>query len=76
MEPSSGNSGPQQVAPVLLPRRRNNLDSSWTPKKVAAARPLAGLQKAQSVHCLVAHGEDPSRFNSRSGEWGTCMWAC
>ncbi|XP_060227525.1 mitogen-activated protein kinase-binding protein 1 isoform X3 [Meriones unguiculatus] len=59
-EPSSGNSGPQRVAPVLLPRRRNNLDSSWAPKKVAAARPLAALQKAQSVHCLVAHDELPS----------------
>ncbi|XP_026643510.1 mitogen-activated protein kinase-binding protein 1 isoform X1 [Microtus ochrogaster] len=60
MEPSSGNSGPQQVAPVLLPRRRNNLDNSWAPKKMAPARSLAGLQKAQSVHSLIPQDEVPS----------------
>lgn len=68
MEPSSGNSGPQKVAPVLLPRRRNNPDNSWTPKKMAATCPIAGLQKAQSVHCLVVQGEDPVGLSSR--EWG------
>lgn len=61
MEPSSGNSGPKQVAPVLLPRRRTNLDNSWASKKTAATRPLAGLQKAQSVHSLVPQDEVPSR---------------
>lgn len=60
MEPSSGNSGPKQVAPVLLTRRRNNLDNSWASKKMAATRPLAGLQKAQSVHSLVPQDEVPS----------------
>ncbi|XP_040602014.1 mitogen-activated protein kinase-binding protein 1 isoform X4 [Mesocricetus auratus] len=54
VEPSSGNSGPQQVAPVLLPRRRSsNRNNSWAPKKMATTRPLARLQKAQSVHSLV-----------------------
>lgn len=57
MEPSSSNSGPQQVAPVLLPRQRNNLHNSWAPKKMAPARSLAGLQKAQSVHSLVPQGK-------------------
>ncbi|XP_053452112.1 mitogen-activated protein kinase-binding protein 1 isoform X3 [Nycticebus coucang] len=51
-EPSSGSPSPQKAAPVLLPRRRLNPDRSWTPKKVATASPLAGLQKAQSVHSL------------------------
>lgn len=60
MEPSSGNSGPKQVAPVLLTRRHNNLDNSWASKKMAATRPLAGLQKAQSVHSLVPQDEVPS----------------
>ncbi|XP_041534964.1 mitogen-activated protein kinase-binding protein 1 isoform X3 [Microtus oregoni] len=60
MEPSSGNSGPQQVAPVLLPRRRNNLDNTWAPKKMAPARSLAALQKAQSVHNLIPQDEVPS----------------
>lgn len=60
MEPSSGNSGPKQVAPVLLPRRRTNLDNSWASKKMAATQPLAGLQKAQSVHSLVPQDEVPS----------------
>ncbi|XP_077620739.1 mitogen-activated protein kinase-binding protein 1 isoform X4 [Crocuta crocuta] len=58
-EPSSGNGGPQQTVPVLLPRRRLNLDSSWSPKRVAAASPLGGLQKAQSVQSLVPQDEAP-----------------
>ncbi|XP_012621945.2 mitogen-activated protein kinase-binding protein 1 isoform X1 [Microcebus murinus] len=59
-EPSFGNPSPQQVAPVLLPRRRLNPDSSWAPKRVATASPLAGLQKAQSVHSLAPQDEVPS----------------
>ncbi|XP_034351009.1 mitogen-activated protein kinase-binding protein 1 isoform X1 [Arvicanthis niloticus] len=59
MEPSSGNSGPKQVAPVLLPRRHNNLDNSWASKKMVATRPIAGLQKAQSVNSLVPQEEVP-----------------
>lgn len=70
MEPSSGNSGPQQVAPVLLPRRRSNLDNSWAPKKMATTCPLAQLQKAQSVHSLVPQGEEPGVLSSRVWE----MW--
>ncbi|XP_023423308.1 mitogen-activated protein kinase-binding protein 1 isoform X6 [Cavia porcellus] len=50
---SSGNPGSHEAAPVLLPRRRHNPDSSWVPKKVATASPLTGLQKAQSVHSLM-----------------------
>lgn len=68
MEPSSGNSGPKQVAPVLLPRRRNNLDNSWASKKMAATRPVARLQKAQSVHSLVPQGKEPGGLNYRL--WG------
>ncbi|KAL2790408.1 mitogen-activated protein kinase-binding protein 1 isoform a [Daubentonia madagascariensis] len=58
-EPSSGNPSSQQTAPVLLPRRRLNTDS-WAPKRVTTASPLAGLQKAQSVHSLVPQDEAPS----------------
>eukprot|EP00071_Canis_lupus_P035192 XP_022268749.1 mitogen-activated protein kinase-binding protein 1 isoform X5 [Canis lupus familiaris] len=59
-ETSSGNAGPQQAVPVLLPRRRLNLDSSWAPKRVAAASsPLGGLQKARSVQSLVLQDEGP-----------------
>ncbi|XP_020029817.1 mitogen-activated protein kinase-binding protein 1 isoform X3 [Castor canadensis] len=58
-EASPGNPSPQQAVPVLLPRRRNNLDSSWAPKRTAMATPLAGLQKAQSVHNLVPQDEVP-----------------
>lgn len=68
MEASSGNTGPKQVAPVLLPRRRNNLDNRWASKKMAATRPLAGLQKAQSVHSLVPQGKEPGGLNYRL--WG------
>nr|XP_004660952.2 mitogen-activated protein kinase-binding protein 1 isoform X2 [Jaculus jaculus] len=60
VEHSLGNPSPQQAAPVLLPRRRNNSDSSWAPKRVATASPLGGLQKAQSVHSLVLQDELPS----------------
>ncbi|XP_054421530.1 mitogen-activated protein kinase-binding protein 1 isoform X2 [Pteronotus mesoamericanus] len=56
VEPTPGNSGPQQAAPVLLPRRRVNVDSSWTPKRVGTANPLGGLQKAQSVQSLPSQG--------------------
>ncbi|ELW48133.1 Mitogen-activated protein kinase-binding protein 1 [Tupaia chinensis] len=59
MEPSPGHPSPQQAVPVLLPRRRLNPDSSWVPKRVATASPLAGLQKAQSVHNLVQQDEVP-----------------
>ncbi|XP_023567017.1 mitogen-activated protein kinase-binding protein 1 isoform X2 [Octodon degus] len=59
VETSSGNSGSHGAAPVLLPRRRHNPDSSWVPKKVATASPLAGLQKAQSVHSLMTQGAEP-----------------
>ncbi|XP_030887423.1 mitogen-activated protein kinase-binding protein 1 isoform X2 [Leptonychotes weddellii] len=58
-EPSPGNAGPQQAVPVLLPRRRLNPDSSWAPKRVAAASTLGGLQKAQSVQSLVPQDEAP-----------------
>ncbi|XP_057162245.1 mitogen-activated protein kinase-binding protein 1 isoform X3 [Ursus arctos] len=57
-EPSPGNAGPQQAVPVLLPRRRLNPDSSWAPKRVAAASTLGGLQKAQSVQSLVPQADD------------------
>ncbi|XP_008845027.1 mitogen-activated protein kinase-binding protein 1 isoform X2 [Nannospalax galili] len=66
--PSLGNPSPQQAAPVLLPRRRNNLDSSWIPKRVTITRPLAGLQKAQSVHSLVPQNEVPSSGSLLSRE--------
>ncbi|KAM6201878.1 mitogen-activated protein kinase-binding protein 1 isoform 1-T1 [Rhynchocyon petersi] len=52
-ESSSSNVGLQQAAPVLLPRRRLNPDSSWAPKRAATAGPLGGLPKAQSVLSLV-----------------------
>ncbi|XP_025774681.1 mitogen-activated protein kinase-binding protein 1 isoform X2 [Puma concolor] len=65
-EPSPGNGGPQQAVPVLLPRRRLNPDSSWSPKRVTAASPLGGLQKAQSVQSLVPQGEEPGGLNSRA----------
>lgn len=72
-QPSPGNASPQQPVPVLLPRRRLNPDSSWAPKKVAAASTLGGLQKAQSVQSLVLQGEEPEGLKSR--EWG--VWrAC
>lgn len=58
-ESSPGNAGPQQAVPVLLPRRRLNPDSSWAPKRVAAASTLGGLQKAQSVQSLVPQDEAP-----------------
>ncbi|XP_032273115.1 mitogen-activated protein kinase-binding protein 1 isoform X4 [Phoca vitulina] len=58
-ERSPGNAGPQQAVPVLLPRRRLNPDSSWAPKRVAAASTLGGLQKAQSVQSLVPQDEAP-----------------
>ncbi|XP_052502093.1 mitogen-activated protein kinase-binding protein 1 isoform X1 [Budorcas taxicolor] len=51
-EPSPGN-------PVLLPRRRLSPDSGWSPKRVAAAGPTGGLQKAQSVQSLVPQDEVP-----------------
>lgn len=70
-EPSPGNGGPQQAVPVLLPRRRLNPDSSWSPKRVTAASPLGGLQKAQSVQSLVPQGEEPGGLNSRV--WG--VWS-
>ncbi|XP_007115387.1 mitogen-activated protein kinase-binding protein 1 isoform X2 [Physeter macrocephalus] len=57
--PSLGNPGPQQAAPVLLPRRRLNPDSSWAPKRVATASASGGLQKAQSVQSLVPQDEAP-----------------
>ncbi|XP_019500590.1 PREDICTED: mitogen-activated protein kinase-binding protein 1 isoform X3 [Hipposideros armiger] len=60
VEPSPRNPGPQQAAPVLLPRRRLNPDSSWAPKRVATTSPLGGLQKAQSVQSLVPQGEAPT----------------
>ncbi|XP_066133118.1 mitogen-activated protein kinase-binding protein 1 isoform X2 [Saccopteryx bilineata] len=56
-ESSPGNPGAQQAAPVLLPRCRLSRDSSWTPKRVATASPLGGLQKAHSVQSLVPQGE-------------------
>lgn len=58
-EPSLGNPGPQQAVPVLLPRRRLSPDSGWSPKRVAAAGPTGGLQKAQSVQSLVPQDEAP-----------------
>ncbi|KAM9715154.1 mitogen-activated protein kinase-binding protein 1 isoform 3-T3 [Dama dama] len=58
-EPSPGNPGPQQAVPVLLPRRRLSPDSGWSPKRVAAAGPRGGLQKAQSVQSLVPQDEAP-----------------
>ncbi|XP_055291972.1 mitogen-activated protein kinase-binding protein 1 isoform X1 [Moschus berezovskii] len=58
-EPSPGNPGPQQAVPVLLPRRRVSPDSGWSPKRVAAAGPTGGLQKAQSVQSLVPQDEAP-----------------
>ncbi|XP_047622603.1 mitogen-activated protein kinase-binding protein 1 isoform X2 [Phacochoerus africanus] len=57
--PSPGNPGLQQAAPVLLPRRRLNLDSSWAPKRVATTTSSGGLQKAQSVQSLVPQDEAP-----------------
>lgn len=51
-EPSTGN-------PVLLPRRRLSPDSGWSLKRVAAAGPTGGLQKAQSVQSLVPQDEVP-----------------
>lgn len=51
-EPSPGN-------PVLLPRRRLSPDSGWSLKRVAAAGPTGGLQKAQSVQSLVPQDEVP-----------------
>ena len=72
MEASSGNPGSQQAASVLLPRRRLNTDSSWTPKRVATASPLGGLQKAQSVQSLASQGEEPGGLSSRVwGVWST-----
>ncbi|XP_045678268.1 mitogen-activated protein kinase-binding protein 1 isoform X2 [Phyllostomus hastatus] len=56
VDASPGNLGPQQAASVLLPRRRLNTDSSWTPKRVATASHLGGLQKAQSVQSLASQG--------------------
>jgi hypothetical protein len=70
-EASPGNPSPQQAVPVLLPRRRNNLDSSWAPKRTAMATPLAGLQKAQSVHNLVPQGEEPAGLSFGGGKCGT-----
>ncbi|XP_012376276.1 mitogen-activated protein kinase-binding protein 1 isoform X2 [Dasypus novemcinctus] len=58
VEPSSGNPSPQQATPVLLPRRRLNLDSSWATKRATIAGPSSGLQKAQSVHSLVPQDKD------------------
>lgn len=76
MEASPGNPGPQQAASVLLPRRRLNTDSSWTPKRVATTSPLGGLQKAQSVQSLASQGEEPGGLSSRVwGEWSTCEHA-
>ncbi|XP_010623053.1 mitogen-activated protein kinase-binding protein 1 isoform X1 [Fukomys damarensis] len=60
VEPSSGNPGSHEAAPVLLPRRRHNPDSSRVPKRVATASPSAGLQKAQSVHSLMPQDEVPA----------------
>uniref|UniRef100_A0A8C3VGB6 Mitogen-activated protein kinase-binding protein 1 n=1 Tax=Catagonus wagneri TaxID=51154 RepID=A0A8C3VGB6_9CETA len=57
--PSPGNPGPQQAAPVLLPRRRLSPDSSWAPKRVTTASSSGGLQKAQSVQSLVPQDEAP-----------------
>nr|KAF6501312.1 mitogen-activated protein kinase binding protein 1 [Molossus molossus] len=56
VEPSPGNPGPQQAAPVLLPRRRVNAESSWISKRVATASHLGRLQKAQSVQSLAPQG--------------------
>lgn len=75
MEPSPGNPGPQQAAPVLLPRRRLNPDSSWAPKRVATSSPLGGLQKAQSVQSLVPQGEEPGGLSSRVRGVGACEHA-
>ncbi|XP_040082800.1 mitogen-activated protein kinase-binding protein 1 isoform X5 [Oryx dammah] len=58
-EPSPGNPGPQQAVPVLLPRRRLSPDRGWSPKRVAAASPTGGLQKAQSVQSLIPQDEVP-----------------
>ncbi|KAG3261662.1 mitogen-activated protein kinase binding protein 1, transcript variant X4 [Ictidomys tridecemlineatus] len=58
VEPSPANPSPHQAAPVLLPRRRHNLDSSWAPKRVITAGFSAGLQKAQSVHSLVPQANE------------------
>ncbi|XP_011890275.1 PREDICTED: mitogen-activated protein kinase-binding protein 1 isoform X11 [Cercocebus atys] len=66
VEPSSGNPSPQQAASVLLPRCRLNSDSSWAPKRVATASPLSGLQKAQSVHCLVPQERDEAGLQAPS----------
>lgn len=68
VEPSPGNPRPEQAVPVLLPRRRHNLDSSRAPKRAAAAGSLPGLQKAQSVHSLVPQGEEQGGPSSRV--WG------
>ncbi|XP_064341785.1 mitogen-activated protein kinase-binding protein 1 isoform X3 [Camelus dromedarius] len=59
VEPSPGKPGPQQAAPVLLPRRRLNPDSSCAPKRVSTASPSGRLQKAQSVQSLVPQDEAP-----------------
>lgn len=59
---SSGNAGSHGATPILLPRRCNNPDSSWVPKKVATASPLARLQKAQSVHNLMPQGAEPDEI--------------
>ncbi|XP_036301090.1 mitogen-activated protein kinase-binding protein 1 isoform X1 [Pipistrellus kuhlii] len=55
VEPSPRNPGPQ-AAPVLLPRRRVNADSSWISKSMATANPLCGLQKAPSMQSLAPQG--------------------
>nr|KAF6387875.1 mitogen-activated protein kinase binding protein 1 [Myotis myotis] len=56
VEPSPRNPGPQQAAPVLLPRRRVNADSSWISKSMATASPCDGLQKAPSMQSLAPQG--------------------
>ncbi|XP_021563189.1 mitogen-activated protein kinase-binding protein 1 [Carlito syrichta] len=65
-ESAHGNPSPQQAAPVLLPRRRFNPDSSWAPKIVASTSPLGGLQKAQSVHSLVSQDRDEACLQAPS----------
>ncbi|XP_043775103.1 mitogen-activated protein kinase-binding protein 1 isoform X3 [Cervus elaphus] len=74
-EPSPGNPGPQQAVPVLLPRRRLSPDSGWSPKRVAAAGPTGGLQKAQSVQSLVPQVEapPPGLLLSQEGEAQGCL---
>ncbi|XP_047395524.1 mitogen-activated protein kinase-binding protein 1 isoform X2 [Sciurus carolinensis] len=58
VESSPGNPSPHQASPVLLPRRRHNLGSSWAPKRVITNGLSAGLQKAQSVHSLVPQANE------------------